>query len=240
MLASKLAKKNPLVSPQSSGVLNVTVINCTRLPAGSLLNVASDPTTKEVNDGTATFQASATGIGLGGTLFDKISSVLPNLNQYTSVDLQPSNYTFAKGELTQKSTLSSAALGVITLNGGIKLADLSYDNFTVTLPSKALGNYSALASIAAIPVGGTLAHPTIDANVLKSTLTNLTKNPAPPPSCHRAIDWREKRPTTAPLRFPHLPTRLRQRLAATATTTHPRQRRPGHRQPLRREQEEEG
>ncbi len=46
VLAAKIAKDNPLISPQSSGVLNITVVNCQKLPAGALINVVSDPTTK--------------------------------------------------------------------------------------------------------------------------------------------------------------------------------------------------
>jgi hypothetical protein len=177
VLASKLAKGNPLISPQSSGALNITVINCQRLPAGGLLNVASDPKTNEVNDGTATFQVSASGLGLGGKLVDEIATVVPNIKTVGSVDLQPSSYTFAKGEITQKSNLSNSYIGVITLDGGIRLADLSYDKFTVTLPSKLYGNYAALGNLIAIPVAGTLAHPTIDKNIIGSALSNITKNP---------------------------------------------------------------
>ncbi len=88
--------------------------------------------------------------------------ILPNLQQAGSVDLQPSNYTFAKGELTQKSLLVNQYLGTITLSGGIRLSDLAYDNFTINLPSKLYGNYAALGAMISIPVsGGTVTSPKI-------------------------------------------------------------------------------
>ena len=143
VLAAKAGKYIPLFSEakSASGLVSVTIKECTKLPLSSLMTHAGAS-----NDGTATIVYNVQQVQISNPTIDVILAAINEKDFGNSLrgDIRDARVTIANGEVTQDTTLSLGenAGRAIRFAGGVNMESLKLNDFIVNLPSSLLKQFS--------------------------------------------------------------------------------------------------
>ena len=179
-LGEKLAPFMSIFGGKSSsaGSLSVTAVTINRLPLGELMNLPSDPATGETNDGRADLLINITDLKPGGPLLSEVLSLVSaDFARSLQGAVKDGRVTIAAGNVDQDLTVTygQQAKRLLSTKGGVRLRDLAYQNFSVGLPTALLKAVPESArryipDDLALPVGGTVAKPSLQADKVISSL----------------------------------------------------------------------
>jgi hypothetical protein len=115
----------------ASGTVDVTVVECDRLPLGELVMKENDPN----NTGHATFKFSINNLHIGGQGIGSILSVLfhSNANDSFAANVKDGTISIAKGVATQHIVFQSGSYN-LGFDGGVGLESKELKPLTVSIP----------------------------------------------------------------------------------------------------------
>ena len=152
----------------ATGLLDVTVVQCDRFPAGALAEQAV-----AANDGTLTVRFSLTDLNIGSSgLGQVLGQVMRVINKDNNAGSQPDAFqanvkdatvTLAHGRATQDVTFQTGRYQ-IPFKGSVGLTDLDLRSYTVGVPGSALARVfthdanviNAVPATVPVPLNGTL------------------------------------------------------------------------------------
>jgi hypothetical protein len=154
---------------QATGLVDVTVVRCDRVPAGSLLQQAVP-----ANDGTLTLRTSLTDLHVGSPQIGSLLGLLLRQDGAAQPDsfvanVRDATVTLAHGVATQDMTFQTGRYQ-LPFTGDVILASQTFRNYSVGVPGAALAQLATrdpnilgrVPAVVPVPITGTLSSPHID------------------------------------------------------------------------------